>query len=1053
MSTTRDDDPQLRALSALRLSWVTRPQDVWGSYDEHVVGLHGRATTGVGDSILDAKEATEGNPPGLVIEGEAGTGKSHLLGWTRGEVQRDGGYFFLISLSQGETFWESVLESVLDGLWRKRPDTGVTQLQFLLTRLGEQARVSRSIRAAIEGRAVTKLRLDKFVQELTAATRIRPEVQETARAVVLYASNDPVTQDIAKGYFLSTDEVDPGTRALWGINSARSAQRIVEDLSLLLSFTGHSVIAVDQIDTLFARASSSPATVLNSAEDANRDHVVTQVGDGLMGLQERTHRSLVVVACLQNSWTLIRARAGAAVTDRFRRPLDLGGIPNVALARALIEKKLSRRYETIGFVPPHPTWPVAPQALAGAVRLTPRDLMRRIDEHAEACLDAGTVTELASFTQTPVIVPPPVAPPDLGPDLGDLDRRFAALRSQAQVSSALDPKEEDLIMPALLLAGLNAWIAERGIAGQEFKADPPPSSKPPLHARLRQVLDEGTETENHVAFRAIAHTAPQAALPRLRSATNEVGMRAGDPSRRLIILRDAEWSGGVKTQAEVKRFTEAGGVTLRVGLDDLRTFDALRVLMEKPDAALASWLAARRPASSTELFRTALPSTAEPAAAQPPSTLEPEKPEEAGEPDAPDPLAIDLGVVTGTGRPVRIALEALRKHTAVFAGSGSGKTVLIRRLVEECALRGVSSIVLDPNNDLARLGDAWPRPPAEWAGSDPARAAEYLAHTDVVVWTPRREGGRPLTFQPLPDFTSVLDDPDEFGLAVDVAVAGLAPRAKVDGTARKPQIQQAVLRETIRYFARSGSGSLEDLIELMEDLPSEVSSMSSASTIAAEMAQTLRAAMVNDPLFGGRGTPVDPALLLTPAPGKRARVSVISLVGLPSDQQRQGFVSQLQMALFSWFKRHPAGDRPLGGLLVMDEAQTIAPSGTMTLSTESTLVLASQARKYGLGLIFATQAPKGLHNRIPGNAATQFFGFLNSPSQIAAAQEIARAKGGSVSEISRLTAGEFYLAEEGSSMKRLRTPYSLSYHPRSPLTTDEVIARARGRSPDPPPEP
>ena len=50
-------------------------------------------------------------------------------------------------------------------------------------------------------------------------------------------------------------------------------------------------------------------------------------------------------------------------------------------------------------------------------------------------------------------------------------------------------------------------------------------------------------------------------------------------------------------------------------------------------------------------------------------------------------------------------------------------------------------------------------------------------------------------------------------------------------------------------------------------------------------------------------------------------------------------------------------------------------------------LLAAQARKYGLGLIFATQAPKGLHNRIPGNAATQFVGLLNAPVQIAAARE------------------------------------------------------------------
>ena len=82
------------------------------------------------------------------------------------------------------------------------------------------------------------------------------------------------------------------------------------------------------------------------------------------------------------------------------------------------------------------------------------------------------------------------------------------------------------------------------------------------------------------------------------------------------------------------------------------------------------------------------------------------------------------------------------------------------------------------------------------------------------------------------------------------------------------------------------------------------------------------------------------------------------------------------MALFAWIKRHPAGDRPLGGLFVMDEAQTFAPASGKTPCTSSSIALASQARKYGLGLVFATQAPKGLHNQISGNATTQFFGLL-----------------------------------------------------------------------------
>ena len=251
------------------------------------------------------------------------------------------------------------------------------------------------------------------------------------------------------------------------------------------------------------------------------------------------------------------------------------------------------------------------------------------------------------------------------------------------------------------------------------------------------------------------------------------------------------------------------------------------------------------------------------------------------------------------------------------------------------------------------------------------------------------------------------------------------------------------MREALEYFAQGRVGAeLDDLLALLADLPEDVGSLAKSTTIAADLAETLRAAVINDPLFGGTGTPLDPGVLLTPSPGKRARVSVISLFGLTSNEQRQSFVNQLQMALFAWIKKNPAGDRPLGGLFVMDEAQTLAPSGGMTACTESTLALASQARKYGLGLVFATQAPKGIHNRIVGNAATQFFGFLNSPVQIAAARELAQAKGSAVLDISRLDTGEFYVSGD-SSFRKVIAPMCLSHHPSSAPTNEEVLSRAQ----------
>jgi Helicase HerA, central domain len=405
---------------------------------------------------------------------------------------------------------------------------------------------------------------------------------------------------------------------------------------------------------------------------------------------------------------------------------------------------------------------------------------------------------------------------------------------------------------------------------------------------------------------------------------------------------------------------------------------------------------------------------------------------------------VAIGRRLADGAPLAVALEALRKHVTIFAGSGSGKTVLIRRLVEECALLGVSAIVIDPNNDLARLGDRWPQVPPGWYEGDPRRAEEYLAATDVVIWTPGRAGGRPLSFQPLPDFRSLADDPDEFAEAVEAAVAFIVPRIRLDANTNKAQYGQAVLRKALAYYGRRGATSLKGFAALLSDLPDGVSELANAPRIAAELAQSLTAAMDNDPLFGGAGTPVDPGLLVSPPEGKRARISVISLVGLPALEQRQSFVSQLQMELFVWFKRHPAQDRPLGALLVMDEAQTFAPAAGVSAATRSTVLLASQARKYGLGLVFATQAPKGLHNHIPGNSSTQFFGLLNAPIQISAARDMARSKGGDVPDISRLSSGEFYVALEGGAFFKTRMPMSLSWHPKAPLTTEEVIQKSRG---------
>jgi hypothetical protein len=817
-------------------------------------------------------------------------------------------------------------------------------------------------------------------------------------------------------------------------------------------------MAVDQIDTLISQSS----VVSHEGQQLEPSHtddwaqllVLEQIAHGLMALRQDTRRTLTLVACIPPSWMLIKSRATDTVRDRFREPEEMLTIRDPAIARSLIEKRFAHSFRQVRFSPPYASWPIRPEAFDTAAKFTPRQLLIEIDTHVRDCLLNNEVRELKRLGEPPSSEPSaaPLVPTSISDDVRkQFDARFSELKDEADVVAPLDPDREDTVVPGLLSAGLTAWIIERGMADESFSQDGPPSAKPALHARLRRTLNEGTEDQAHWSFRAISggHHGV-AALHRIKRAVTAAGVEYQVPKRRLYFLRNGAWS-GPKTLSVIEELKSKNTTTLAFEEPDLRTLAALKVMLDEAPVDLPAWLMLRRPASGIQVFRQAMTDLSESpmsSEAAEPKAVAVEEQATSGQTTGELQQAVPtltVGHDYTTGEPVRLALESLRKHVAIFAGSGSGKTVLIRRLVEECALQGVSAIVLDPNNDLARLGDPWPAPPEAWGPGDADKAADFIAGTEVVVWTPRRETGRPLSFQPLPDFKSVLDDPDEFNEAVDSAVAALTPRARLDSRAAKAHLGLAVLRRAVDHYGRRGGSTLRGLIETLADLPHGVSELDGADKIASGLAQTLTASIDNDPMFGGDSTPLDPAILLTPPSGKRARISVISLVGLPSDDMRQSFVNQLEMALFAYIKKHPAGDRPLLGLFVMDEAQTLAPSGTMTACTQSTLALASQARKYGLGLVFATQAPKGLHNRIPGNAATQFYGLLNSPIQIEAAREMAKAKGGDVPDVSRLRSGEFYIAAEGEAPRKVRTPLCLSHHPKSPLTTEEVLERARAR--------
>ena len=359
---------------------------------------------------------------------------------------------------------------------------------------------------------------------------------------------------------------------------------------------------------------------------------------------------------------------------------------------------------------------------------------------------------------------------------------------------------------------------------------------------------------------------------------------------------------------------------------------------------------------------------------------------------------------------------------------------------------GIPSIVVDCANDLASFDEPKESSP-NWREGDAALAKRFHQSREMILWTPGKESGNPLALQPLPDFAAVKSDPEELLDALLMANSSLT-EIVAKGTTEKAKKKTGILKSSLEFFAKNfANGTLGDYTDLLRELPDGAGpGVSKEKALAVEMSDALRVQMTTNPLLNTTGTALDPAMLFgDDRPRAATRISVISLLGLPTLDMQRTFLNQLAMILFSWIKKnpHPPG-RPIRGLLIIDEAKDFVPSQKSSECKESMLRLGAQARKYGLGLVFATQHPKDIEHKLIGNSSTHFYGLNNSPASLETLQEQMKLKGGNGDDIARLRVGQFYFHSAGapqSSPIKLKVPDCLSN--KRLLEEQEILAKAK----------
>ncbi len=360
----------------------------------------------------------------------------------------------------------------------------------------------------------------------------------------------------------------------------------------------------------------------------------------------------------------------------------------------------------------------------------------------------------------------------------------------------------------------------------------------------------------------------------------------------------------------------------------------------------------------------------------------------------------------------------LTTHAVCLGMTGSGKTGLGVILLEEAALDGVPSLVIDPKGDMTNLLLTFPDLLAEdfrpWVNPDDARRKDMdldsyaasiadlwrkgLAGTgqspdrirrlkdaaDFAIYTPGSSAGRQVSILQTFEAPDLSWDTDSESIVDKLESEVSALLALVGIEADPVSSREHILLANIFENAwRAGEDlDLTQLILRVQKPPFSQLGVFPVDTFYPEKDRMKLAMLFNglvaSPTFADwlEGQPLEIDGLLH-SPSGKPQVSVLYIAHL-SEPEKQFFVTLLLEQVLSWM-RAQSGTTSLRALLYMDELfGYLPPHPANPPSKKPLLTLLKQARAFGLGLVLATQNPVDLDYKALSNAGTWFIGRMQA---------------------------------------------------------------------------
>jgi hypothetical protein len=321
-------------------------------------------------------------------------------------------------------------------------------------------------------------------------------------------------------------------------------------------------------------------------------------------------------------------------------------------------------------------------------------------------------------------------------------------------------------------------------------------------------------------------------------------------------------------------------------------------------------------------------------------------------------LSFFLGKELATETPVELPVEALHRHLMALGASGSGKTVLCKCLMEEAVRRDIPVIIVDPQGDISSLAIRGDAKELESHGTPLTFQEEYFAKARIAVFTPASSKGIPISVNPL-SFPSKDTPPEEAILAIDMTATSLSTFLGYDLDSDAGRGAKAYLFTLLEHLWKEGE-TVRDMTHMAELVLNPPSKITEAlyhlvtKKEPQEIARKLRFLTVGTPsLMFQRGVQIDMDMFMDRSDGK-VPLNIIYLNTLSSENDKEFFLATLLRELYVWMLKNPSEDIQL--LFYVDEiAPYIPPYPRNPPPKEAYAFLFKQARKYGVGLVAATQ--------------------------------------------------------------------------------------------------